>query len=314
MQGETRSAAPEDSRTTADGLVPDLPGLGRALQAVAFPPGDRAVVGWDEFFGVARRAEMQREADAALRAVAKAADATVASAADVLGLIADGRLRKAATGLFGDLPDAETQARIVDLVTLLLALAALRGGVARWRHSWTGTAELVALDGGHLDLGSVAALAADPATVATARERLTDLGIDVTAPGDEGPARTPVVGGVVNVLVGGERTDLLIVETGLLLVPGLPRARSAEAKRRLTRLAGAGIRADGSPARSDPGDPATRFIPFTEIAGATAARRSWELQLHGGQALPIKPSLDADELPGGWSALTETTNYLAKTR
>ncbi|HEY0001015.1 MAG TPA: M48 family metalloprotease, partial [Actinoplanes sp.] len=65
----------EEKRTAAGDLVPDLPGLARALQAVAFPPGDRKVVSWDEFFGMARIAEMEREADASLRAISRAADA-----------------------------------------------------------------------------------------------------------------------------------------------------------------------------------------------------------------------------------------------
>ena len=45
---------------------------------------------------------------------------------------------------------------MAELITLLLALAALRSGAARWRHSWTGTAELVAPDGSHLNLAAAA--------------------------------------------------------------------------------------------------------------------------------------------------------------
>jgi hypothetical protein len=62
----------------------------------------------------------------------------------------------------------------------------------------------------------------------------------------------PVLGGVVNVLVDGSRTDLLVVETGLVLVPALPRSRYGEAKRRLTRLAADGVLADGSLAGGQP--------------------------------------------------------------
>jgi hypothetical protein len=231
-------------------LVPDLPGLGRALQAVAFPSAGRTVVDWDEFFSVTRNAEMEREAAAALRAIGHAVGAPVPDLAAVLDLVADGRLPKAAEVVFAGLPPAEATDRNTDLITLLLALAALRSGAARWRHSWTGTAELVAIDGSYLDLAEPATLAADPATVDLARARLADLGIDPVAGGRPDPARrparVPVHGGVVNVLADGARTDVLILETGLLLIPALPRSRNGDARRRLARLAAAGIHADGA--------------------------------------------------------------------
>jgi Zn-dependent protease with chaperone function len=303
---------PVEVAAPATELVPDLPGLGRALQAVAFPPQGRTTVGWDEFFGAARAAEMEREADAALGTLTRAAGSPVANAGDVLDLAADGRLRKVAEAVFPELPPDETDGRVAELLTLLLALAALRSGAARWRHSWTGTAELVAADGGHLDLGGVAALAADPGTVATARERLTELGIDPSATTGErgGPAaRAEVVGGVVNLVVDGSRTDLLIVDTGLFLVPGLPRSQNGTAKRRLARFAATDLRDDAAPG--------SRFVPYAEVAGATQTRRapkSWDLSLRDGNTLSVRTALDSDELPGGWAALDDAVAFLARTR
>jgi hypothetical protein len=239
--------APDES---AADLIPDLPGLGRALQAVAFPAAGRTIVDWDDFFSITRNAEMEREADAALRAIGHAVGTPVPGLAEVLDLVADGRLPKAAEVVFAGLPPAETTERITDLIALLLALAALRSGAARWRHSWSGTAELVAIDGGYLDLAQPAMLGADPATVDQARARLSDLGIDLTAAARPDPARpparVPVHGGVVNVLADGARTDVLVLETGLLLIPSLPRSRNGDARRRLARLAAAGINPDGS--------------------------------------------------------------------
>ncbi len=245
---------PEPPAGPAGDLVPDLPGLGRALQAVAFPVGGRAVVGWDEFFGVARLAEMEREADASLRALSRAAGTPVTGASEVLDLAADGRLHKIAESVFGDLPPDEISGRVTNLIALLLALAALHSGVARWRHSWSGTAELVAIDGSYLELQAPAEMAGDPATVGQVREWLTTLGIDLTAAADTArhhSARVPVLGGVVGVQVDGARADLLVLETGLFLVPGLPRSRHHEAKRRLTRLAADGVLTDGTPAHPD---------------------------------------------------------------
>ena len=293
-------------------LVPDLPGLGRALQAVAFPPQGRTVVGWDEFFGAARAAEMEREADAALGTLTRAAGSPVAHAGDVLDLAADGRLHKVADAVFPDLPPDETAGRVAELVTLLLALAALRSGAARWRHSWTGAAELVAPDGSHLDLGGLAALVADPATVDAARERLAALGIDPAAAvgARGGPvSRAEVVGGVVNLVVDGSRTDLLIVDSGLLLVPGLPRSQNGSAKRRLARLAAAAdLDDDAAPGR---------FVPYADVTGATRTRRaprSWDFRLRDGGTLTLRAALDSDELPGGWAALDDAVAYLTRTR
>lgn len=307
--GAGKTAAEWDA--PAGDLVPDLPGLGRALQAVAFPAQGRTTVDWDAFFGAARTVEMQREADAALVTISRAAGVPVVNASDVLDLAADGRLHKAAEAVFAGLPADETAGRVAELVTLLLALAALRSGAARWRHSWTGNAELIAADGSHLDLGGLAALAGDPATVAAARQRLAELGIDTAAgPGAEtARSRPEIVGGVVNLVVDGARTDLLIVDTGLFLVPGLPRSQNGSAKRRLARFAAADL-----PQREETA-PGSRFLPFADIAGATRTRRrSWDLSLRDGGTLSLRTALDSDELPGGWAALDDAVAFLSRSR
>ena len=302
------SAIPDE-----DELVPDLPGLGRAVQAVAYPPQGRTAVGWDEFFGAARSVEMQREAEAALGTISRAAGRPVTTAAAVLDLAADGQLRKVAETVFPDLPAEETAGRIGELVTLLLALAALNSGAGRWRHSWSGTAALVAMDGGPLDLAGPAALVGDPATVGEARERLAALGVDLEATDEQRPAPSggEVVGGVVNLVVDGSRTDLLIVDTGLFLVPGLPRSRNGSAKRRLAQFA-----AD-VPQQRDAAAPGSRFVPYAEVARLTQTRRtpkSWDLSLRDGGTLSVRTALDSDELPGGWAALDDAVAFLARTR
>ena len=312
----TKSPAPAGPVFHEAELVPDLPGLGRALQAVAYPPQGRTTVGWDEFFGAARTVEMQREAEAALGTISRAAGEEITTAAGVLDLAADGRLRKLADTVFPDLPPDETAGRIGELITLLLALAALNSGAARWRHSWTGTAALVAMDGGPLDLAGPAALVGDPATVAAARERLAALGVDLTAANGERPAGAAaggtVVGGVVNLVVDGSRTDLLIVDTGLFLVPGLPRSRNGSAKRRLAQFAAADV-----PQQRDAAAPGSRFVPYADVARLTQTRRtpkSWDLSLRDGGTLSLRTALDSDELPGGWAALENAVAFLTRTR
>ncbi|SDT68848.1 M48 family metallopeptidase [Actinoplanes derwentensis] len=306
--GSESSATPDDTGASSvdkpvdegvEELVPDLPGLGRALQDVAFPPRGRTVVGWDQCLSVARTSEMEREAEAALAAISRAVGTTVPDAGHLLTLAADGRLRTAATTVFPDAPPEEATSRIVELLALMLALAALRSGVARWRHSWTGAAEVVAVDGGYLDLAELATAAADPETTESVRAYLTEAGVDLTAAAvDPGSARAQVLGGLVNLSADGERTDVLITDLGLLLVPGLPRSRGHESKRRLTRLAADGVPAGAvlpaepvaastgrhaapspgasptaSPAASTPGSPAATSAtsPATMSAAASAA-------------------------------------------
>jgi hypothetical protein len=308
-------AGPRAGSGPAGDLLPDLPGLGRALQAIVFPPQGRTTVGWDEFFGAARTVEMQREADAALSTLTEAAGTPVTHAGEVLDLAADGRLLKAAEQVFPELSADRTAERVCELIKLLLALAALRCGAARWRHSWTGTAELVAADGSHLDLGELAALAGAPGTVAAARERLAQLGIDPAAAGQDGTTRTAaragVIGGLVNLVVGGSRTDLLIVDTGLFLVPGLPRSQNGTAKRRLAEFAAADETQRQATA------PGSRFVPYEDVLGATQTRRTpktWDLSLRDGATLTVRTSLDSDELPGGWAALDDAVTFLGRER
>ncbi|HET9516497.1 MAG TPA: M48 family metalloprotease [Actinoplanes sp.] len=308
-------AAEPSAAESLEELVPDLPGLGRALQAVVFPPQGRTRVGWDEFFGAARTVELQRDVDAALATLSEAAGTPITNAGEVLDLAADGRLLKAAEQVFPELSPARTAEQVSELIKLLLALAALRSGATRWRHSWTGTAELVAPDGSQLDLGELAAMAAAPETVAAARERLAHLGIDLTAAGQVGTTRTAasagVVGGLVNLVVDGSRVDLLLVDTGLFLVPGLPRSHNGAAKRRLVEFAAA----DDTQRRALA--PGCRFVPYADVAAATQTRRTpktWDFALRDGRTVTLRTSLDSDELPGGWAVLDDAVSFLARER
>ncbi|GIE87958.1 M48 family metallopeptidase [Actinoplanes regularis] len=322
-------ADPAQSEISADELVPDLPGLGRALQAVAFPPHGRTEVGWDDFLSVARTAEMEREAGAALAAVSRAVGTAVPDAERILELAADGRLRAAADTVFPGLTPEETAERIVELLSLMLALAALRSGVARWRHNWTGTAELVAADGAHLNLTDVAAAAADPEQAEAVRAYLSRIGVDLAAPGGDGAAaRAQALGGLINLSADGERTDLLVTDLGFLLVPGLSRGKGPEAKRRLNQIAAGGVPVSGSRASGPEGGTSAvatieapadgrRFVPFADVGAVTALpgrRRGWVIGLRDGGSLTLRPALDTDELPGGWAAWEEAVTFLTGTR
>ncbi|GAA0797166.1 M48 family metalloprotease [Spirilliplanes yamanashiensis] len=300
-----------DGRWPAGQLVPDLPGLGLAVQAIAFPPHGRTALSWDEFFGAARTAEMEREADGALQAVGRVIGGPVAGLAGALELAEGDALVPSVRKVFPDLdPDAAT-ARAAELVTLLLALAALGSGAARWRHSWTGAAELVAADGGPLDLAELADLAVRPDGADKLRRRLAELGIDPAPAPVSPPAGGAVVGGLVNLAVDGARADLLILDTGLVLVPGLPRTRAGEARPRLARLAAAG---DAARLAEVPG---TRFVPWAELAGGQRTRRTpraYRLDLRAGGALQVRAGLDVAELAAGWAALEDAVAFVNRPR
>ncbi len=303
------AAGGADARPAAGDLVPDLPGLGRALQAVAFPPHGRTTLGWDAFFGAARTAETEREADAALRTLARTVGAPVDDLAGAVELAAAGRLLPAVEQVFG----AEAApGRAAELMTLLLALAALRCGAARWRHSWTGTAELVTADGGPFDLRELADLAVRADGIEKLRHRLAELGIEPAAGGGRPvPAGGAVVGGLVNLSVDGARTDLLIMDTGLVLVPGLPRTRSGEARQRLARLAAAD---DAARLTAVPG---SRFVPYAGMVAAAQVRRApkaWRFEIRDGALLQVRAGLDSDELAGGWAALQDAVAFLSGAR
>jgi Zn-dependent protease with chaperone function len=336
--GSDQAAGPdgaEKAGEAADELVPDLPGLGRALQAVAFPPTGRTEVSWDDFLSVARTAEMEREAEAALATVSRAVGVAVPDAHGILELAADGRLRTAAAMIFPGLSAEETADRIVDLLSLMLALAALRSDVARWRHNWTGTAELVAADGTFLNLTDVAAAAADPEQADAVRAYLAKIGVDLNAPGGErAAARAQALGGLINLSADGERTDLLVTDLGILLVPALSRGRGPEAKRRLHRIASGGVSVSGRNATPIPDGANTqaaksavatmeappdgrRFVPFVDVAAVTTLpgrRRGWVIGMRDGGSLTLRPSLDTDELPGGWAAWEDAITFLTGTR
>ncbi|BEL09578.1 hypothetical protein Q0Z83_077690 [Actinoplanes sichuanensis] len=337
------SAPGATERKPAAELVPDLPALGRALQVVAFPPRGRTVVSWDECLSVARTSEMEREAEAALAAISRAVGKPVPDAAELLTIAADGRLRAAAETVFPEAPPEETTSRIVELLGLMLALAALRSGVARWRHSWTGAAEVVGADGTYLDLAELAAAAADPETTEAVRAYLTEAGVDLAAVASRpGSTRAQVLGGLINLSADGARTDVLITDLGLLLVPGLPRGRGPESKRRLTRIAADGVPVggmtasaggttvsaggtaapEGEVAAPPAGDGLAlpgggRFVPFADVAGVatlSGRRKGWTLGMRAGGELSLRSAIDSDELPGGWAAWEEAVTFLAGTR
>jgi hypothetical protein len=166
-----------------------------------------------------------------------------------------------------------------------------------------------------LDLGELAESAVRSDAADKVRRRLAEWGIDPSAAvrtaSDATPAGAAVVGGLVNLRIDGARADLLILETGLFVVPGLPRGRAGVAKQRLAAIAAAD---DPTRAHAAAGG---RFLPYADVT--TAARvarvpRTWRLTRRDGAAMLVRAGLDSDELPGGWTALADAVAFLARAR
>ncbi len=294
-------AAPETTATIdnspAADLVADLGAAGRALQARALHLDGAVQLPWDEFLTAAAAAALQEESDAMLRAFTRAAGQPVEDVGAVLDLIAAGRIDDLAAPLLPDATRREARKRFADPLTTLLALAAVRSGVARWQHSWTGPTQLLDRAGGTpLDLSDVAALACDPLTLPTARQRLHARGIDVTAAKHVrrrvGTEHAGILAGITTAIVDGNRADLLILSHGLLLMPGMPRYKTGMARYRMRRWLTEGN------AQELAATPGSRFIPYEEIATAvrtTKLRFRWELTLHDGTLVELRNGGQSEE-------------------
>jgi Zn-dependent protease with chaperone function len=300
IEAEPDSGVPTDDRA-ALGLFTDPDRLLDAAEDKAFHFGDRVRVPMEEYTAHATQYQVQREADRILRALARATGGRTGLAA-VFDAAAAGRLPALARHLYPDVDGEELQVRFQEGVVLLLALAAVRSGVAIWRHSWSGPAQLCLPDGRPLDLTYVAGQVLSPQTLPEARARLAELGIDPGAV-TMVERRASVVGaaplaGLVNVVVDRARSDVVVLDAGLVVVPGVPRLKMRKAKPRMHDLL-----------TSSPEQlvdlPGSRFIPVEEVAAVRAKRapQRYELALHDGGLMKIRWGGESDEVGPGWAAL-----------
>ncbi|MET7423195.1 hypothetical protein [Dactylosporangium sp. NPDC005555] len=303
-------AAPESSdlidRTPAAGLVTDLGAAGRALQARAMQTGGAVVLPWDEFLAATSTADLQEQSDAMLRSFSRAVGHPVPDAGAVLDLIAAGHLDELAGPLFPDATRREARTRFAAPLETLLRLAAVRSGVARWQHSWTGPTRLLDLFGARLDLSTAADLACDPATLPTARRQLHARGVDVTTARHVrrrvGTEHAGILADITTAVVDGSRADVLILSHGLLLMPGMPRYKTGMARYRMRRWL-----AEGD-ARQLAATPGSRFIPFEEIAAAertTKLRFRWTLTFHDGTVMELRNGPQSEQHANAEAAFTE---------
>ncbi len=274
-------------------LLRDFAESGRRLQREAMDGGDRTVLAWPEFTAAALDAGLQREADATFRTIARVAGHAEIGLADVFDLIAAGRLIEIGQPLFPDATRREVGSLFAEPLESLLQLAASRSGVARWRHSWSGPAEFLDRNGVPPPLDEIAKLAVSSGGLDKALAELDQLGIEIGSASVAERAPTTfgsmVLGGLANVKVDDIEYDLVVLTTGLVLVPDP--GKTDKGRRRLAELI-------ESTSAAKPAE-WHRFVAYEQIASATVSKRLpvvAELTLHGGQTLRVREKLLSEEL------------------
>lgn len=292
MMAMTEPAVTTDDRSAAV-LVPDIGRIGSRLQQAVVDAGSRQLLDWPEFTAAAVAAEVQRRADVIYRAAGRLTGATEVNLSVVLDLVEANRLGELAERFFPDATRKEAAQLFVQPMETLLQSAAVACGAARWRHSWSGPAELVGTDGQPFVLDKIAALAVSPQTVGEARRLLTDVGIDAARAGiveRQATARgADLIGGMANVKIDGVEHDLLILDRGFVLLrdPG----KADQGKRRLRELVSSEPLAELAAKH--------RFLPFEEIVAVQISRRvptRAELVLHGGHTVALQETWSSELL------------------
>lgn len=287
-----RTAAPLDTRP-ASMLLADIAEAGRALQQVAIDSGERTLLTWPELTATALAARLQRDADAIFRMIARTTGRPAVGLADVVGAIAAGQLTTIAQPFFPAATPREAGPLFAEPLETLLRLAALRSGVGRWWHSWSGPARFRGVRCDELPLGKIATLAVSPGGLQTALGELAALGVDVrrAAPADTAPSTfgSVVVGGLANVRADGAEHDLFVLTTGLVLVanPG----KSDNGRQRMRDLLGTATAVSLAERN--------RFVAFEEIESVRIGKRiplDAELVLYGGATLRLRERWSSDEL------------------
>jgi Zn-dependent protease with chaperone function len=257
-------------------LIPYFDQACAALAASALNLGNRTVLPWSQFTAQAATAQVQEAADEIYRSVARTTGVGQATLDTVLELAAAGRLGT----VHGRLSESP-----LDALGVLVSLAAVRSGAAVWRHSWSGPPSLVHPDGSPFDVGEIARFALSPAMVPHARARLAELGVDAalatvvqataTAKGGD------VVGALANVKVDGAWTDVLILNNGLIIVPG-PKSTDNGRDRLIGLLGSAPVE---ELARRN------RFVAYEDVTSVNVSKRvpiRVEVGLHAGRTLSLQ--------------------------
>jgi hypothetical protein len=264
------------------------------LQEMSVRVGTRTALPWPQFTAATLTAQMQRQADAVFRSIARRVRAPGVNLPMVLDLVAAGRAGEMAEPLFPNNTRREAATMFAGPLELLLQLAAVRSGVAGFLHSWSGPAKLVGMrDGEPVELRPLAELALQPNGQYEACRRLANMGINVQTVGQvdrrADATGANAVAALANVKVDSAEHDVLVLDKGLVLVadPG----KSDGGKRRLQQ------RLEQSPVTELAAQ--HWFLPYEEIASCSVIKRvplRAELVLHDGRRIAIRETWSGEQL------------------
>jgi Zn-dependent protease with chaperone function len=294
------SPVPPDNRP-ATTLVPAGVAVADRLDDLVFRRDGRQLVPWHEYTVYAAEARCLARAESVLADFAEATRQPSASAVALLDAVGAPAYRLVGTESAGPL-------------AVVVGACAVRSGVARWSHSWSdGPAVLVSNSGARFDADEIAARLADPRTAPEARAELEALGVrlDLTVtvgPQHEEPAR--VLGLVGNVIVAGERRDLILYNRGLVVLPGSSRSQMRTWENRLSTIAESYRLEEIASAAGN------RYIPFDDVVRCVRTKGSilgqlftligglrtvsggtafaFELTLHDGATVWIRWGMDTE--------------------
>lgn len=285
-----------------------LPGgdLGAELEAEVFDFGTRARLPFADYTAAAMQDHHQRAADVLYRAAARVGGA--GNLRTVFTLIGAGRSGELLRGL----GDGGTDALAAHLASAF-AVGLVRARYAGWQHSWSGPVRLVDARGEPVPLGELAEAAAAGRPDEVARW-LAAAGVDIDGIGVRDARATAVGGGalagIVNVVVDGKRTDVVVLDVGLVLVPGVPRLKMKQAKPRMHHMLTA-VAPDRLAAAQG-----HRFVPYEEIAGGRQTKRlprTYELRLHNGERITLRWGAESEELGDAWEVLAHVVGVAQRT-
>jgi Zn-dependent protease with chaperone function len=282
-------AVQADGRPAVD-LVPGFDGLLEGVERSEFQFGARRLVSMAEFTSLAAQANLQDSADLLYRAAGRVTGSPMPGLGTVLEIVQSGR--------HGELARSMVGADFADSVKAAISTAAVRSGVAHWEMSWTDVARLIDREGEQFPVQKLAEplIAGDAQGSSAALDSLAALGVDLgNAQVVEARAsadRSEVIGAMVNMVIDGKRRDLLVLDTGLIVVPGSARLKISRAKRRLAELA-------GQPPAQLIAHPQFRYLPYEEMTRVVARRRlrrTYELTMHNGALVRIRHGGESEDL------------------
>ena len=304
IQAAPESPAAADERP-AHILLPGIQQAGLALQQRILQGADLTVLPWQEFINTGANNSLQENMDGLLRALARVVGSPVPDVGAVLDQIGAGRLPAMATAIFPDVEPDEAVKQFAGPLDALLSLAAIRSGVAQWKPSWSGPATLVDASGAEVDLEPIARLAVDPATLDDARRQLAARGIDVASAKhveDKVPLRmASVLAGVINMSVAKQRTDVLVLSTGLVLVPTGSRLAHKVRGRVIDWI-------NADDAEAVVAAPGARYLPIEDIVSGSRVRRmpaKFEITMRGGETITISWRSDSEEQGEGYQGIAQ---------